>query len=40
MECDEKKNEKIYSISEYAIRKWLKVLGINIKEEKDRDNMR
>ncbi len=31
VECKEKKNEKIYSISEYAVKKWLKVLGINIK---------
>ncbi len=31
VECEEKKNEKIYSISEYAVKKWLKVLGINIK---------
>ncbi|EDY35370.1 hypothetical protein ABOONEI_2818 [Aciduliprofundum boonei T469] len=31
VECEEKKNERIYSISEYAVKKWLKVLGINIK---------
>ena len=31
VECEERKNEKVYSISEYAIKKWLKVLGINIK---------
>ena len=31
IECEEKKNKKVYSISEYAIKKWLKVLGINIK---------
>ncbi len=31
VECEEKKNERIYSISEYALKKWLKVLGINIK---------
>ncbi|ADD07918.1 winged helix-turn-helix domain-containing protein [Candidatus Aciduliprofundum boonei] len=31
VECDERKNERIYSISEYAVKKWLKVLGINIK---------
>ncbi len=31
VECEEKKNEKVYSISEYAVKKWLKVLGINIK---------
>ena len=31
VECEEKRNEKLYSVSEYAIKKWLKVLGINIK---------
>ncbi len=31
VECEERKNEKVYSISEYAVKKWLKVLGINIK---------
>ena len=31
VECEEGKNERIYSISEYAVKKWLKVLGINIK---------
>jgi len=33
VECEERKNEKVYSISEYAIKKWLKVLGINIRAE-------
>ncbi len=37
VECEERKNEKVYSISEYAIKKWLKVLGINIKGEGDKD---
>ncbi len=31
VECEERKNEKVYSISEYAVKKWLKVLGINIR---------
>jgi len=37
VECEVRKNEKVYSISEYAIKKWLKVLGINIKGEGDKD---
>jgi len=37
VECEERKNEKVYSISEYAIKKWLKVLGINIKGDEHRD---
>ncbi len=33
VECEDRKNEKLYSISEYAIKRWLKVLGINIKRD-------
>ncbi len=31
IECEEKTNEKIYFVSDYALKKWLKVLGIDIK---------
>jgi len=31
VECEEKKNEKSYFVSDYALKKWLKVLGIDIK---------
>jgi len=37
VEFEERKNEKVYFISEYAVKKWLKVLGINIKKEELRD---
>lgn len=37
VECEEKKNEKLYSVSEYAIKKWLKVLGINIKGDEHKE---
>ncbi len=38
VECDERKNEKIYYVSEYALKKWLKVLGIDIKGEEHGKN--
>ncbi len=31
IECEEKTNEKLYFVSDYALNKWLKVLGIDIK---------
>ena len=31
IECEVKTNEKIYFVSDYALKKWLKVLGIDIK---------
>ncbi len=37
VECEERKNERLYSISEYAIKKWLKVLGINIRGDKHKE---
>jgi len=37
VEFEERKNEKVYFISEYAVKKWLKVLGINIKGDEHRD---
>lgn len=37
VEFEERKNEKVYFISEYAVKKWLKVLGINIRREELRD---
>ena len=38
VECEEKKNEKIYFVSDYALKKWLKVLGIDIKIEGHGEN--
>ena len=33
VECEERKNENVYYVSEYALKRWLKVLGIDIKSE-------
>jgi len=33
VDCVEKKNEKDYMISEYAMKRWLKVLGIDIRSD-------
>ena len=38
VECDEKKGEKEYYITESAVRRWLKVLGIDIRSERNRDD--
>ena len=38
VECDEKKGEKEYHITESAVRRWLKVLGIDIRSERNRDD--
>jgi DNA-binding transcriptional ArsR family regulator len=38
VECREKKGEKEYYITESVVRRWLKVLGIDIRSERDRDD--
>ena len=38
VECEEGKNEKLYFVSDYSLKKWLKVLGIDIKSEEHGKN--